>query len=311
MADPGQQRVYPVRMVGPVARRLASGVVSGRVAAVFRSALYIDTGPGMICVGTCEVEPGPINLITAAPAGTDWRASGLRLRQPVAISPIEVRAGSRLRFPLAGAVSWLPDPVPGPVDPAALVRGLAAFRSAFARRSMTEGIGRLMDPAYAPDEGDRECRAAKGPIAAARRCLPGAFRQAAPVRDEYPEWASRLIGLGSGLTPAGDDFLGGMMIALSTLGETGMCRSLWRSVRPLAEASTNAISVALLAAASEGLGSASVHDAISGILRGDVQAIGDAMPGLGRIGHSSGWDAMTGVVTALDCWVQSQTVGAS
>ncbi len=117
-------------------------------------------------------------------------------------------------------------------------------------------------------------------------------------------WIGRLTGLGAGLTPSGDDFLGGMMIALHSLGHTEICRSLWEGVRPCAERTTNIISLALLRAAAEGLGSASVHKSLSGILRGDIEAVHDSMPGLVRIGHSSGWDTLTGVVTVLDCWLQ-------
>ena len=35
-------------------------------------------------------------------------------------------------------------------------------------------------------------------------------------------WVSRLVGLGPGLTPSGDDFLGGMMIALGLLGRPAL-----------------------------------------------------------------------------------------
>ena len=193
---------------------------------------------------------------------------------------------------------------------AAAAFGLAAFRKTFCSQPIEGGIGRFIDPDYYPERRHNECRAAMVPITEARRWLAHAFglafrsRQMAPSADRL--WVGKLTGLGVGLTPSGDDFLGGMMIALHSLGNPEICRALWTSVRPCAENSTNTISLALLRAASEGLGSDSLHESVSGILRGDIGAIHDTMPGLDRIGHSSGWDAMTGATVALDCWLQSQ-----
>ena len=311
MASFAQPLTFSTRTVGPVARRHLNDRTQGHIAAVFRSAFYVGTGSHLVCVGTSALEPGPLNLITSAPAHMDWRASGVRLHGPAAISALEIHVGHRFRFPLSSAALWSPDPVVEAIDPAAVTLGLAAFRKAFSDQPVEAGISRFIHPDYAPEQRHYECQAAQIPIAEARRWLIRAFMHAETAQSDAPKWIGKLTGLGTGLTPSGDDFLGGMMIALHCLGYTGIRRSLWRGVRPCAEQTTNAISLALLRAASEGLGSASVHKAVSGILQGDIAAVRDAMPGLGRIGHSSGWDAMAGIVTALDCWLESQTVSVA
>jgi hypothetical protein len=236
----------------------------------------------------------------------DWRASGIRLHEPVAIAASEIRVAKQFRFPLTRAIAWSPEPVAEAIDPAAAAFGLAAFRKAFSSRPIEDGIGRFIDPAYYPERRHSECRAANVPISEARRWLARAFGRRQMASRADLQWAGKLTGLGVGLTPSGDDFLGGMMIALHSLGNPEICRALWNSVRPCAENSTNTISLALLRAASEGLGSASIHMSVSGILRSDIEAIHGSMPGLDRIGHSSGWDAMTGATVALDSWLQSQ-----
>jgi len=309
MASFAQPRTFAARTVGVVARRFLDGASDGKVIAVFRSVFYAGAGPELVCVGTRALEPGPVNLITTAPADTDWRASGVRVEGRVALSAREFRVGHQFRIPLAGAATWSPDKVAEAINPAAVTRGLAAFREAFASRAIEAGLGRFIDPGFVPGQRDHECRAAETPIAEARRWLVHAFTQTDPAQREAPGWIGKLTGLGSGLTPAGDDILGGMMIALHGLGHASASRWLWSRVRTRAGRQTNAISVALLGAASRGLGSASVHAAVSAIVRGDRVAIQNAMPGVDRIGHSSGWDAMTGIVMVLDCWLPSRASG--
>ena len=109
-----------------------------------------------------------------------------------------------------------------------------------------------------------------------------------------------LIGLGPGLTPSGDDYFGGMMIALHAVGETRICRQLWKLVYPGAKDTSNPISCAHLKAASHGEGSETIHRALSAVLKGCPQGIQNCLSGIDHIGHTSGWDIMAGVVIALE-----------
>ncbi len=60
-------------------------------------------------------------------------------------------------------------------------------------------------------------------------------------------------------------------------------------------------------AASEGLGSAGIHRALAAIMEGRPEAVGKALAGIDGIGHSSGWDAMAGIVTTFDAWLSAHT----
>jgi hypothetical protein len=107
---------------------------------------------------------------------------------------------------------------------------------------------------------------------------------------------AQLIGLGPGLTPSGDDYLGGVLIALRWVGRPQQADSLWRWLEPRLAGATSAISAAHLAAAAGG----EAHEALHQVLE-DLAAwqAPDLLPGLARldaVGHTSGWDALAGAV---------------
>lgn len=101
-----------------------------------------------------------------------------------------------------------------------------------------------------------------------------------------------LIGLGPGLTPAGDDFVGGAMIALRTFGNAALADRIAAWALPLAEVGTSRISRAHLHCAAEGEGHEALHDWLHGFRDGDYRR-------LARIGHTSGLDAAAGCAGAL------------
>jgi hypothetical protein len=47
------------------------------------------------------------------------------------------------------------------------------------------------------------------------------------------------------------------------------------------------------------MGCAPLHSAIAALLENDAEALAGHVMELGRIGHTSGWDALAGVVLAL------------
>lgn len=122
---------------------------------------------------------------------------------------------------------------------------------------------------------------------------------AQPALDALAEWlagntlrndAEQLIGLGPGLTPSGDDYLGGMLVALRLSGRGGQADALWRWLEPRLAARTSAISAAHLAAAAAGEAHEALHVALTGKWNLDA---------LSAVGHCSGWDALAGAVAVL------------
>ncbi len=117
--------------------------------------------------------------------------------------------------------------------------------------------------------------------------------------------AEGLVGMGEGLTPSGDDYLGGVLFGLAMLREAG-ARLEWcspGSVAPFITASgarTNLISAALLGDHAVGHASETLHRfAFAFLMDRSPDAIHRAACDLIQMGHSTGWDLLTGAWTAM------------
>jgi hypothetical protein len=116
--------------------------------------------------------------------------------------------------------------------------------------------------------------------------------------------AERLIGLGPGLTPSGDDMLSGLLVALRHLGgATGTQRAVWladwlaAAVTYDARTRTTPISATLLHCAARGEASPEV----TGVLRAVTgrQPLEPAAHRLLHLGHTSGADIAWGIQIGL------------
>ena len=116
--------------------------------------------------------------------------------------------------------------------------------------------------------------------------------------------ALALLGLGGGLTPSGDDFVGGALFARHLLAGGGVADAYgWRrvaeTVRAAAVARTHPISATLLADLSNGCGHAPLHDLVAALTANDEPRARAAAHRLTRLGHSSGWDMLAGIAAGL------------
>ena len=117
--------------------------------------------------------------------------------------------------------------------------------------------------------------------------------------------AKDLIGLGEGLTPSGDDFIGGLLFSRFTLQEIytqyqGFTLSDVKLFLDNSRNRTNLISYTMLKDLAAGHASDTLHRFINAILT-DQHLKSTEYFGLElvRIGHSTGWDLLTGVWTGL------------
>ena len=117
--------------------------------------------------------------------------------------------------------------------------------------------------------------------------------------------ALRVLGLGHGLTPSGDDLLGGIFFTLAHAPITS--DAAWRSAMPglharirgAAQSATNPISAALLDDLMRGSSYRVLHDVFDAFQAGEPEPIADAVNRLLRLGASSGGDMLAGVFLAL------------
>lgn len=250
--------------------RDASALIGGAgqfdVIAAFARSFYLRDGAGHIaCVGTRAIGNGPLNaLATDLPSipaigdrltGTDFNRSHEMLWRAAPLPPLR-HEGLRSRIASIAAA--------GP-------RGLAAALPAI--------LGATWRPA------DPFIAAAIDPLCALRDWKGG----------DPPETLAALIGLGPGLTPAGDDALGGAAIALRETGRTDQADqlSVWLDAR--APGATSDIAWAHLKAALRGEGHSALHAALGAIISGETPDLA----AIDAIGHSSGWDALAGALAVL------------
>ena len=107
-----------------------------------------------------------------------------------------------------------------------------------------------------------------------------------------------LLGLGPGLTPSGDDFLGGMLIALQALEKVEMRNQLFFHIRNQFK-NTGPVSRAYLKAASRGEGHDVIHRLLNALMKGNATQIRLAVEKIRLLGHTSGWDTLAGLVTVI------------
>lgn len=267
----------------------------GRVAAVFDHSFYIELAGDWICFGASSLTLGPLNMRTDAPPNINWQASGLQLEDPVRISATQIHIGNLFAFSYRDAQTWRPDITTCPDIPI-VSAGLVRLADRALSMAPTEGLASFIFPDGAKNT---TLPAAALSIGKMKQFVQCGSNDQATIRDPV----TTLIGMGPGLTPSGDDYLGGMMIALQVLGEEEKSACLARAIEEVAPA-TNDISRAHLKAAAQGVGAEPLHATINNVIADQGQNLGTSLKRLDTIGHCSGWDALTGVVTTLRSWLE-------
>ena len=117
--------------------------------------------------------------------------------------------------------------------------------------------------------------------------------------------AENLIGLGHGLTPSGDDFVGGLVFMYRQIEAAYPTLALWEggdvaALLKSSERMTSRISHSLFADLVEGQSHAPLHDLANDIFSDSKTfAAEDHVRSVSSIGHSSGWDMLSGMLAGL------------
>jgi len=247
------------------------------IATLSRS-LYLDVSGEMIWLGPAESTLHGRAVLTAA-------VPALR----------ESQIGRRLHFDLIRAVEWRPvEAVVTRADADRLLEGCRAILTAVPTLGAPDGFGALLVGAPPGFPLDRAAASARLVV---RACARGDAAGAATA-------AEGLLGLGPGLTPAGDDFVGGVFFARRLLAQAAAAPAEpWHEaadwIRARAGDRTHRISAALLGDLLDGAGYAPLHDLATALATARPPHVAlDAARRLVRIGHSSGWDMLAGFIGA-------------
>ena len=278
--------------MGRAAREALAPASRGSVLAVFRRSFYVELdGGALACVGPAAMGAGPLNALARLPDGLDWRASGLAAGAPAHVGRGSLIIEGGFELALDSAVAWSPARPEDGWSRGSLAAGVARLRRVAQGFDLSDGLARLV--VWDAPAGDLLIERGRAGAAALRNWIAG------DCTNELSTNIRDLIGLGPGLTPSGDDLVGGAMIALHMLGRDELATGLAQWALPIARAGTGKISLALLSCAAEGEGAEALHRTIASSAADDGDAIAAGVAALDAIGHSSGWDALAGAVAAM------------
>lgn len=277
--------------IGRAAARALLHNTRGHVLAVFSCGCYLQAPDGSLAfVGLPALGRCPLNVIVDIPdwlervrPGDEWRRRNT-----------QIVIGGSTAFALPNVDPWRPPPAPGRPPPDVALVTLTKFAS---RQAPTSGLGPTVVPMLLGNAIATSAQpllaVAAGPLNALRDWV------SSDAWGKPPAEAVKLLGLGPGLTPAGDDALSGALLALQAFGEPVAARSLSDFLGAVAIAATSAISRAHLACAIDGEGHECLHALFTALASAEPDAIAFAADRVTAIGHSSGWDALAGVAAVL------------
>jgi hypothetical protein len=287
--------VTTISILGPHAQRFVERHASARVVAMFSRSLHLEADGDFICIGDPSIGRGPLNAELDHTGWMQLAAAVPPIGTRVRIAPGAFRIGG-LALDTTGAELWRPVPWPSAAGRKGVLQALQRAQHVAGKLAPVDGIARTV-LGLAGEEDSAFQRVARPRVERLRAWVTARPSAAAGVRPPVD-----LLGLGPGLTPSGDDLLCGMLVALHAVGKSDMAHLLYAEIAQAAPAATSTISAAFLRAAAEGLGCEALHTAIAAILEGQIEALAGRIEALGRIGHTSGWDALSGALLVLQAF---------
>ena len=118
--------------------------------------------------------------------------------------------------------------------------------------------------------------------------------------------ASKLAGLGIGLTPSGDDFLMGALYAVWIIHPHEIAQVLASEVATVAAPLTTSLSAAWLRAAGQGEAGGVWHEFFEASISGKMQRIQTAMNKILAVGETSGADALAGLISVFNVYQEKE-----
>ena len=302
------------------------------VIASFSRSCWLETPGGhLFAIADHQSGEGPLTVGVALPGGVTLAELGVEQGTKLVPDGVDFRLGDHLILRTAATVLWRPAPLGPRVSNDEVARRLWALIDSVAVDAPIEGLAPLMGYLGPLAYGNMPGAADVGIVP--RFAMPNVALLAEGVVHDDCDAVDRavhgLTGLGPGLTPSGDDMLGGLMVALRTASGTIYCNeamaqgfSQSSNVSIIDELSrsivrhstqTNRISAALLEQAALGIGSAA-QQRVAQCLHELTPATGleAAVAELVRWGHTSGWDSLTGVLFGTGLALRlTETFGAT
>jgi len=186
-------------------------------------------------------------------------------------------------------IPWMPESLPQ-IDLASFRQRVAALAAAAHAIDAPRGFGHLLVGRTPPFPLDLGLSRLRG--------LESALRENDPVAID--SIARSLLGFGTGLTPSGDDLVGGLLFARHLIGRDADWMALSARLTQTVHERTHAISAALFADLAQGASYAWLHDLVAALATDAPRpALLATARTLVSVGHSSGWDMLVGFVLGV------------
>lgn len=284
--------------------------LTGSVHSLFqRSFNILDAGGRMLTVANQSMGNLPCGVLVGIPPDFDFSRTRLAQGQEVHISSVSIvirQAG--LEIDISEAATWEVDSCfrsPGP-DPQAIATNielaLLVAESRFEDKGLIPFLNNFQclfsDPPKPPEPGTALTDYTFEPLT---RVISGIRRK---DQKEVLRGAAKLIGLGIGLTPSGDDFLTGCLGTLVLLKgwiePTDWISGLTRSLGPLIEGKTTAVGESHLKSALKGNVSEVLANFLMAALGQDRKLVQKSTQRLMGFGATSGREICLGALSALN-----------
>ncbi len=286
--------MIPAQSYSPQARAWLRGTRTARVLHVFRSVCNLINGEArVLTIASPKVGNGPFTLVVHVDDFTRF----VEAESQVACEENQLDLGG-LKIGIETARLW--NPRPDWKTLAARRENLPAAAEQIARilrsAASADSLAFLL---HGPDLLDES-----KPQAAARRAIESlALALGARNTRSAAKSAESLAGLGVGLTPAGDDFLVGIMLAAwASLSEI-LAGDIGKAISSAAAPRTTALSAAWLQAAARSEAGEPWHALLDAIAKNSEVEINRSARNILPTGHTSGADALAGFVFGIRQWL--------
>lgn len=267
---------------------------SGRVLAVFHRSCYLDLEGRIVALVAPDLLNGPLNIVVSTPPdgtfGRMWAGS------TASATPQQIRIGGHFDIELTSARPWNAALSPWrDVELQTLRANLDVVKDTMIREAPAESLAHRLADARIRRSDDRDVLEARSGEAMAQ--LATGIREGEPAG--VAAAAGRLAGLGSGLTPSGDDVLVGTLVAIAVRPPANSA-ALRSAIINAARGRTTRISVEYLEAAARDEAGAAWHRLLDVLPKPRPPQLIPAARRVMAFGETSGADMLAGLLLALE-----------
>lgn len=278
-----------------------------QVIATFGRSFYCrDNRDNIICIGQAEIGQGPFTLLCSV--GSFWpvtilaNGSSLRFRNHQLLLE-----GDGVIFDLHGASVWRKSLSTINGSGEKLLSDITWIAGKALCDAPPQSLGMVISsffPLNLHKSGRLSCSLTEAlhtrfVEATSRVCHLPVLLPSGKLNPSFGEGLVRLIGLGPGLTPSGDDFLGGIVMGLYKADRKEEAASLADFFYRSARGRVSEISLNFYRALAEGLVAEPYYLFLEAIGREDSRELVSLFKRVGELGGTSGWDTIAGIVFGI------------